>query len=423
MPKLHTSTHNVPALEQRLKDLLEEPPERVAFSPAKLTATQELVRRFAASGPLPRRIVNALKAWRLTGYSPRWLAVRLPVVRTVGRKAKGFLLFRRRVNAHLNQLDHHLIHQSEHINRLIGEVSHNLTQRVAESSRNLSTDFEARLAAERENSKVQAAAQDERMAGMERTLKQLQQALAISENRLTLLETSGRSGTPAADGEQDFGDYYLALENLYRGESSAIEARFEPYLGFISEAGVGGEQDPVIDLGCGRGEWLRILQRQGLHSIGIDSDAGMLQLAREGGSNVIQGDMLPFLESAAPESVGAVTAFQVVEHLPLEVLMRMFAGAKKVLRPGGVIILETPNPENLQVAGYSFWLDPTHIKPLPPPLLDYFARYFGFIDVRIVRTHPWPAEQQFPEDTPAARHLNKLLFCEQDYALVARKPL
>lgn len=403
MPKLHTSTHDIPALEQRLKDLLEEPPERVAFSPATLTRTQQLVRRFAASGPLPRKIVNTLKAWRLTGYSPAWLAVRIPVVRTIGRRAKGFLTYRRRVNAHLNQLDHHLIHQSEHINRLAAD---------------LSNDMAARLAAERERS-------NERMAEMARSLKNLQQALAISENRLTQLETSGRNfaAPAAAGGEQEFGDYYLALENVYRGESSEIEARFEPYLHYIAEAAAGTEQDPVLDLGCGRGEWLRILRRQGLDSLGIDSDAGMLQLARDGGSKVIQGDMLPFLESAKPESFGAVTAFQVVEHLPLEVLMRMFAGAKKVLRPGGVIILETPNPENLQVSGYSFWLDPTHVRPLPPPLLDYFARYFGFIDVRIVRTHPYPADQQFTEDTPAARRLNKLLFCEQDYALVARKPL
>lgn len=394
MPKLHTSTHDIPALEQRLKDLLEEPPERIAFSPAQITATQGLIRRFAASGPIPRKIVNLLKAWRLTGYSPRWLAIRIPVIRTVGRRVKGFVLFRRRVIAHLNRLDHQLLHQNELINRQVGELSQNFRDLTAG-----------------------------RVTDMERRLRHLQQALAFSENRLAQLESSGGSVSSAADDEKEYGDYYLALENLYRGESSAIEGRFEPYLTFIGEAGAGGDQDPVLDLGCGRGEWLRILRRQGINALGIDSDAGMLQLAREDGSNVIQGDLLPFLENAAPDSYGAVTAFQVVEHLPLEVMMRMFAGAKKVLRPGGVIILETPNPENLQVSGYSFWLDPTHVRPLPPPLLDYFARYFGFIDVRIVRTHPWPAEQQFTEDTPAARHLNKLLFCEQDYALVARKPL
>lgn len=238
----------------------------------------------------------------------------------------------------------------------------------------------------------------------------------------TLLEAACRSPAAGSAEASPYPDYYVGLENLYRGESQAIEARFSPYLAFIREAAAGGSQDPILDLGCGRGEWLAVLRREGLCASGVDSDASMLEQARSRGASVVQGDLLSFIEAAAPASYGAITAFQVVEHLPLEVLMRLFAASARALRPGGVLIFETPNPENLQVSGYSFWLDPTHVRPLPPPLLDYFARYFGFIEMRIVRSNPWPLDRSLEDASPAAQYLNKLLFCEQDYALVARKP-
>ncbi|HVK94375.1 MAG TPA: methyltransferase domain-containing protein [Noviherbaspirillum sp.] len=398
MPKFHTPTHDIPALEQRLKEILEEPPERITFSPVKLSLSRRLVRRFAASGPLPRKIVNGLKGWHLAGYSLRWLLLKVPMVRPVGRRVRAFLYFRRQVISHLHRLEHQLHESNEQIARLVIEQ-----QRHEES---LAKQFNA----------YQALTDDIHLR---------ERISADTQARVVRLEAARGAAIDAENdtAKADYADYYLALENLYRGESSAIEARFEPYLAFMQEAAAGGTSDPVLDLGCGRGEWLSILRRENLNALGVDADAAMLAQARERGENVVQGDLLPFIENASPDSYGGVTAFQVVEHLPLDVLMRLFAAAKRILRPGGVLVLETPNPENLQVSSYSFWLDPTHIRPLPPPLLDYFARYFGFIDIRIVRTHPWPAEQHFPEDTPVANRLNKLLFCEQDYALVARKPL
>ena len=108
-----------------------------------------------------------------------------------------------------------------------------------------------------------------------------------------------------------------------------------------------------------------------------------------------------------------------VTGLPLEQLLRLLQSALRVLRPGGMIILETPNPENLQVAAYSFWMDPTHQRPLPPPLLLHMAQHTGFVDCHIQRSSPWPSDQQTPG---LPQPLPKLLYAEQDYALIARKP-
>jgi O-antigen chain-terminating methyltransferase len=416
MPKLHTPNHDIPALEQRLKDLLEAPPERVVAFPPKPGLPQRLVRRFAASGPLPRKIVNGMKAWKLTGYSLRWIVLKIPMVRPVAVRIRGRLQFRRVVMNHLLRLD-------DHVRQLNHQQSVNykrLENMLRDSNQAMTNEYQVRLSEMRnELASATDTLTNTVNTNLANTLAMLDKVNATTQQRLTQLEAGG---TAVAE-KPDFADYYVSLENLYRGESSAIEERFEPYLKFIRDAGAGTLDAPVLDLGCGRGEWLSVLRRAGLNAIGVDSDADMLAEARARQEHVVQGDLLRFIEAAAPESYGAVTTFQVVEHLPLEVLMRLFAGAARALKPGGVIVFETPNPENIQVASYSFWLDPTHVRPLPPPLLDYFARYFGFMDVQIVRSHPWPAELHLTEDTPANRHLNKLLFCEQDYALVARKPI
>jgi SAM-dependent methyltransferase len=396
MPKLFTTTHDIPALEQRLKNLLDEPPEQVAAFLPKPTFLERFIRRVTASGPLPRKIINGLKAWRLTGYSARWLVLKMPMVAPFARRLRAFLHFRRTVNSHLQRLDENVRQVHAHHGAEQKRLEQLLRRQQAQQDR-LAHGIEF---FERIHANMQA-----RLTRLEAAASQAASSTAVVANKV-----------------QDYADYYVSLENLYRGESSAIEARFERYLDVMRAAEVGGVQDPVLDLGCGRGEWLSILSREGLKSVGVDADAAMLAPARARGEQVLQGDLITFLEGAEAASYGAVTAFQVVEHLPLEALMRLFAGAKRALRPGGVLVLETPNPENIQVASYSFWLDPTHVRPLPPPLLDYFARYFGFIDVQIVRSNPWPGDQHFPEDSPVYRHLNKLLFCEQDYALVARKP-
>lgn len=440
MLKLHTPTHDIPALEQRLNDLLAEPPERVAVFHAKPTRLQRLVRRLSASSPLMTKVIGTLKAWRLTGYSPRWLVLKIPVVAPLARKVRARWRFPREVVLHLQRQDEALRQSNERHAKELALLGERMDVSLRTMQEHLQGIFQERLddivreqQAHIEEQQARFEAQQARFEAQQARFKEIADGMSLMEyvqtntqNRLGRLEESGAQGAlngtrPAAT--EKYADYYVALENLYRGESEAIEARFEPYLAYMREAAAGSPQDPVLDLGCGRGEWLAILRRENMHALGVDADAAMLEQAKTRAAHVINGDLLEVVEAADPGSYGAITAFQVVEHLPLEALLRLFAAAARALRPGGVIVFETPNPENLQVAAYSFWLDPTHVRPLPPPLLDHFARYFGFIDVRIVRSNPWPDEMNLADDAPASRHINKLLFCEQDYALVARKPL
>lgn len=212
---------------------------------------------------------------------------------------------------------------------------------------------------------------------------------------------------------------YHALEERLRGSHQEIAQRQRAYLTQV-QLRANHLNLPILDLGCGRGEWLHECAQLGIRGEGVDCNIAMLDVARERGLSVHEGDALTFLLAQAPNSYAVVSAFQVVEHLPPQILWAWLLAIYRVLAPGGAILLETPNPENLQVAAYSFRFDPSHTQPLPPPLLDVLVQQAGFAGIRIDRYAPWP--EYLEVDTAYPEYLRKLLFCEQDYALWAHKP-
>ncbi len=175
---------------------------------------------------------------------------------------------------------------------------------------------------------------------------------------------------------------YNAFEDLQRGSYEEIQTRLEIYLGDIPNS-----EDPVVDIGCGRGEWLDLLKQKGINAYGVDNNPDVAQRAAARGLDVRTADAMLHLASLGDRSVSAVTAFHVAEHLPLEPLIELIDGALRVLRPGGKLILETPNPANLTVGASTFWLDPTHIRPLPSDLLSFLVTSRGFTDVEVRPLH------------------------------------
>jgi len=213
------------------------------------------------------------------------------------------------------------------------------------------------------------------------------------------------------------GNFYRAFEDRFRGSRELIKQRLDVYMPFI-DAVAGAEPDAVaLDLGCGRGEWLELLKARGLSAHGVDLDDGMLEACRERALPAEKGDAIRHLENLAPNSHTIITAFHLAEHLPFEDLFRLVELAHQALRPGGLLILETPNPENTGVGAHSFYFDPTHVKPLPPPLLSFVCEYLGFEQTKIVRLQERPgmAEEQAPT-------LGEVLAgSSPDYSVVARK--
>jgi O-antigen chain-terminating methyltransferase len=215
--------------------------------------------------------------------------------------------------------------------------------------------------------------------------------------------------------------FYRAFEDAYRGDRDVIKQRLRAYAPFLDQLATlnGPAATPAaLDLGCGRGEWLELLGEYGIAARGVDLDAGMLAACYERGLRVEQTDAVSALRACADNSLALVSAFHLVEHIPFEVLQALITEALRALQPGGLLIMETPNPENLSVGATSFYLDPSHEKPLPPLLLGFLADYAGFGRQRTVRLQE-PAHLH-----DAARPVGLIDVLENvspDYAIVAQK--
>ena len=179
--------------------------------------------------------------------------------------------------------------------------------------------------------------------------------------------------------------FYRSFEDRFRGPRELIKSRLDAYLPFIDPLARRFVAYSTIDLGCGRGEWLEILQNSGLKAKGVDLDEGMLQSCREHGLSAELFGALEYLNTLEDESQLIVSAFHLVEHITFEELQLLISESFRILKPGGLMILETPNPENIAVATRFFYLDPTHTRPIPQELLSFLAEYAGFTRVKVLR--------------------------------------
>ena len=211
-------------------------------------------------------------------------------------------------------------------------------------------------------------------------------------------------------------DFYRAFEDRHRGPRADVQARQRVYLPFLDGAAQAGVPRRLVDLGCGRGEWIELAAKQGWQARGVDLDEGMLGACRDAGLDAVHGDLLAHLRTLESASLGALTALQVAEHLAFDDLQALVREAARVLAPGGLLVLETPNPENLVVGSSGFHMDPTHVKPLPPALLSFLAEYGGFAPVAVLRLH-----EGIGKEAPV-NLIDVLAGVSPDYAVVARKP-
>lgn len=279
-------------------------------------------------------------------------------------------------------------------------------------------------------------------AGHKATLAKLRDELRNDHRRLlAMLERltvylDGATRQPAAGGHialaelQAMEQQYASFEEVFRGERSEIKLRVAHYLGVLAAAGIVPDDGEIIlDLGSGRGEWLEVLAEHGYRARGVDLNRGMLKESEARGHDVIEADVLNYLKAQDGNSIAAITSMHLVEHIPHPVLIQLLDEALRVLRPGGVLILETPNPENVRVGSCTFYMDPSHLNPIPPLLLQWTVQARGFEQAVIERLSDHrglPEITPVSDDIPGAAQINRMIgwfAAPPDYAVVARKPL
>lgn len=210
--------------------------------------------------------------------------------------------------------------------------------------------------------------------------------------------------------------FYCAFENRYRGSIDLIKSRLSVYLPFIEPLKSIYPAPKALDLGCGRGEWLELLVESGFQATGVDLDDDLLNVCQERRLNVIQSDALAYLESVPSESIEIVSAFHLIEHIQFSLVRKLIEHAYRVLKPGGLLILETPNSENLLVGTSSFYLDPTHQKPVPADLLSFTVEYTQFKRTKTLYL------QEPSRNTQETINLHDVLVnVSPDYSVVAQK--
>jgi SAM-dependent methyltransferase len=250
---------------------------------------------------------------------------------------------------------------------------------------------------------------------------------AQREDILGIIERRIRAARPVDAADVPFEPWFEneRFEAAFRGSRRELLARYED----LAARFVGC--DPVLDIGFGRGEMLELLSGLGVEARGVESDPMLVKLADELGLDVEADDGNTYLRSLPDASLGGLALIQVIEHLTAQDLVELVAVAARKVRPGGKVIMETVNPQSLYVFARSFYLDPTHVRPVHPAYLEFLFREAGFDTVELDWRYP-PREREvlkeIPGDDDATRqmnaniaNLNALLFAPQDYALIATR--
>ena len=217
---------------------------------------------------------------------------------------------------------------------------------------------------------------------------------------------------------------YQKFEDAFRGSTEAITERLGVYrplleslFGSVIKVGA-NEHHQAIDIGCGRGEWLQLLQELGVNAVGVDISQTMVQTCNNKGLQVQVVDGVEYLRAQADNSVSLISGFHIIEHISFGQLLELFKQTARVLKPGGMVIFETPNPKNLLVGSADFYLDPTHQRPLHPMTMQFFLADAGIDSVQV----------NYVDEKGLSNHddidfdsINDYVSIARDYALVGIK--
>jgi len=282
--------------------------------------------------------------------------------------------------------------------------------------------FESRLQVHL--AEIQALREDgastQRKEGLAR--QSLRREILGQARRVSRLLEETRKGTPEPEIfeeelSHDLDPLYISFEDELRGTRDEIQERLRIYLPYLQSA------RSVLDVGCGRGEWLELLRSVAIPARGVDWNRFMVEECRERGLEVEEADALEYLGRVPAASLDAVTVFHMVEHVPFRKLVQLLDDVTRVLQPGGLAIFETPNPNNLLVGSRNFYFDPTHRNPIPSETLRFLVESRGLCQVEVLPLNPCDPCNLVPNEdgSPVVQRFNEYFYGPQDYAVIGRK--
>lgn len=284
------------------------------------------------------------------------------------------------------------------------------------------------LLEELEHSKNSRSELRQKIEGLERVVDIVGDRISDMVHRVSMLDTAKQTKKTAASNSPELladnhslDSFYVKFENTFRGSEESIQTRQKVYLPYFKKIKAQSIKKPVLDIGCGRGEFLSLLQDNDIHSVGLDLNIAMVNRVIERGGEAYNVDALSYLRRQKSDSLSAITGFHIVEHIPFDQLLDIFNECHRVLTPGGFTLFETPNPENLVVGTHNFYMDPSHLHPIPPALLDFTMNACGFSKTEVKRLHPLDEEKLKGTKTKPVDEISKRFYGPQDYAVIAHK--
>jgi O-antigen chain-terminating methyltransferase len=386
--------------------------QTAGFSTAVTTASQiPVVAPIATSF---KRAVRSSVRWYMTGIMQQVEAFGANVIHAIG------LIAERLRGLEERSLDRDGLR--EEISQIFSEEAADLRAGM-DSARDATESLSRRL--DELEAEVGGSRPRDRLALVERSLRSLREQ--VDTGASPEVKTVPRVRSWQVESALDYFDF----ENQFRGSEESIRARQSTYVDeFRAVPG------PVVDLGCGRGEFLELLSAAGIEAYGVDRHPDMVARCVEKGLDARQGEALEHLSSVEPGRLGGIFSAQMIEHLEIRDVPGVFELSADALAPGGRLVIETINPESLIVFASAFYVDLGHLRPLHPLTLRFLAEKTGFRDVRVEYFSP-PPEEARPAEVPATGHapldqvveavnenfrrVDQLVFGPQDYAVIATR--
>jgi len=270
-------------------------------------------------------------------------------------------------------------------------------------------DIQKRLWADLEKVREQY----ERMIHAELRLIRLRAGTAVPQPAAPQPATTTSAAPAAPAPSVSSGLDYSRFAERFRGTDEEIRRNMEFYRPIFA-----GKEN-VLDIGCGRGEFLDVMREAGVPARGIDLGEECIQQCRDQGLQAEVADLFPFLAAQPDEEFDGILSSQVVEHLPPDRLPEMIRLCATKLRRGGILALETPNPECLAIFATYFYLDPTHTRPMPHQYLQFCMEEAGLTGIEVHRLNP--AVDTMPELSSLPTDFRERFFGGLDYAIIGRK--